>query len=112
MFEDGFNFRSEDEASVLLKEVERLYAGAVAREHKSFTISVPNRDGEIAFDLINEIQTTFFVKMKNCFGVCLRRVLMATLLQACTQLSVVVNLAVKNQPDSIGAATHRLISGR
>jgi hypothetical protein len=111
MFEDGFDFRSEDEAPVLLMEVERLHTGAIAREHESFAISVPNSDGEIAFDLINEIQPTFFVKMKNCFGICLRRILMATLLQAGAQFGVVVNLAIENQPDAIGAATHRLISG-
>ena len=93
-------------------EVERFHPGAIAREHESFTISVPNGDGEIALDLINEIKPTFFVEMKNCFGICLRKILMAALLQACAQLSVVINLAIENQPDSIGAAAHRLISGR
>src|SRR5438046_180619 len=112
MFDDCFDFRSEDKATVLLMEVERLYTGAIAREHKSFPIGVPNSNCEITFDLVNEIQPTFFVKMKNCFGICLRRILMATLLKACAQFGMVVNLAVENQPDSIGAAAHRLISGR
>src|SRR6266404_7254128 len=35
---------------------------------------------------------------------------MATLLQTRTQLSMVVNLAVENQPDAIGATMHRLVA--
>src|SRR5438552_9166745 len=36
---------------------------------------------------------------------------MATLLQAGAQLSVVVDLAVENQPDAIRATMHRLVAG-
>ncbi len=35
---------------------------------------------------------------------------MASLFQALTQLSVVVNLAVENQPEAIGATMHWLMT--
>src|ERR1043165_8109848 len=112
MFEDAFDFRSEDEAAVVLIEVERLYPGAIAREHESFTIRIPNRDCEITFDVVDEIEAAFFVKMQNRFGISLRRIAMAALLEAFAQFRVVVNLAIENQPHAIVAAMHRLITRR
>ena len=36
-----FDLGSEDEAAVLMIEVERLYARAIARQHEALAIGVP-----------------------------------------------------------------------
>src|SRR5947209_4585844 len=109
MLQDRLDFRSEDEPAVLLIEVKRLYAGAIARQHQPFTIRVPDRDSEIAFNVVDEIEAALFVEMQNGFGIRARSVNVASLLEVFAQRSVVVNLAIENQPHTIRAALHRLM---
>src|SRR5262249_21189007 len=85
-------------------------AGAVARQDQPLTIRVPDCNRIIAFDLVDEIKTAFFVQMKDGFGISARSVDVAFGFQSFTQRSVVVNLAVENQPDSIRAAVHWLMT--
>ena len=72
MFEDGFDFRSKNEAPILLSEIQRLYAGPIARKHEAVAIGVPKRDGVIAFDVIYKVEPALFVKMQNRFRVSAR----------------------------------------
>ena len=80
MFQDRLDLRSENEAAVLVIEVERLDAGAIARQHQPLAIGVPQRDGIIAFDVVNKIEAALFVKMQNRFRVRARSVNVTALL--------------------------------
>src|SRR2546421_12535660 len=68
--EDGFYLRGENHATALLIKVERLDADAVAREHESFALRVPQRDGEVALDVVHEIEAALFVEVYDRLAVC------------------------------------------
>src|SRR5690349_8066513 len=111
MLEDRFYLRTKNEAPICFIKIKRLYSSAIAREYQPLTFRVPNCNAKIAFNVVDEIEATLFVKMKNCFRISVRRVNVSTLLEPFPQLRVVINLAVENQPDSIIAAMHRLMPG-
>ena len=69
MLQDRLDLGRKDEAAVLVIEVERLDADAIAHEHELFFVCVPDRDAVIAFDLVNEVEAAFFVKVQDGFGV-------------------------------------------
>ena len=69
MLQDRFDLGGENEAPVFVIEVERLDADAIAHEHELLFVRVPERDCVIAFDLVNEVEAAFFVKVQDGFGV-------------------------------------------
>ncbi len=69
MLQDRFDLGSENEAAVFVIEVERLDADAIAHEHELFFVRVPQCDAVVAFDLVNEVEAAFFVKVQDRFGV-------------------------------------------
>ncbi len=69
MLQNGFDFGGEDEAAVLVIEVERLDADAIAHEDELFFVRVPKRDAVVAFEVVNEIEAAFFVQVQDGFGV-------------------------------------------
>ena len=74
MLKNRFNFRGEDEATVLLVKIERLYADAIAHQHQLFLPRIPECNRVVTFEVMNKVQTAFFVEMEDCFGVCAGRV--------------------------------------
>src|ERR1700720_137966 len=112
MREDRFDFRSEDEPSIVLMIIEWLDPHAIACEHEPTALPIPEGNSKVAFDLVNEIKPAFFIEMKQRFTVSARRIAMAALFQPAPQIFVVVDLAIENQPDVAARATlHRLIAG-
>src|SRR5256885_17030518 len=91
-------FRSggKDKPAILLIEVQGFDASAITHQHELFAVAVPKCDGEVSFQFMHEIHSTFFVKMEDGFRVGVRDILMATLLKLFSQLRVVVNLTVEN----------------
>src|SRR5215813_12796605 len=69
VFQNGFYLGRKYEPPVMVIEVKRLDPGAVARQHQAFTICVPERNRIIAFDLMNEIESQFFVEMQDGFRI-------------------------------------------
>src|SRR6185369_4443340 len=77
MLQNRFYLRSEDETTIAEKVVERLNTDAIANQDEPFSICIPQRDCIVTFDLVNKIEPTFFVEMKNCFRIGARRILVA-----------------------------------
>ena len=67
MFEDRFDFGSENEPAVFVIEVKRFDADAIANQHQLFELRIPKRDGVVAFDVVHKIEAAFFVEMKDRF---------------------------------------------
>ena len=111
MLQDRFDLGSEDEATVLVIEVERFDADAIAHEHELFLVRVPERDAVIAFDFVNEVEAALFVKVQDGFGVGARRIFVAALFEIGAKESVVVDLAVEDEPRAFVAAVHWLMAG-
>src|SRR5438552_280106 len=103
MFQDGLDLGSKDKPPVLLIEVERLDTRAVARQHQTCAVGVPQSYRVIAFDVMDKVRTTLFVKMQDGFRIRSRSVDVTALFQAFAQRSVVVYLAVEDEPEAIGA---------
>src|SRR5205807_1566347 len=82
MLQDRLDFRSEDEAAIVLVKIERLYAGTIPRQHQPLAIGIPDRNREIAFNVVNEIEPAFFVEMQYGFGICQRSIEMSALFKA------------------------------
>src|SRR3954470_7615190 len=110
MLKNRLDFRSKDKPAILVIEIKRLYAGAIAGEHEPLLFGIPQRDAVIAFQVVNKIQPAFFVEMQNCFRVSTRAVNMATLFQSFAQPGVIINFAVENEPRAISAAMHGLMT--
>ena len=70
MREYRFYLRGENQATAFAIKVERLDADAVAREHESFALRVPQRDGEVALDVVHEIEAALFVEVYDRLAVC------------------------------------------
>ena len=48
-------------------EIERLDPGTITRQHQTLMVGVPQRNREVTFDVLDEIKSTFLVKMKDRF---------------------------------------------
>ena len=70
MLQDGFDFRSENEAAVLMTKIEWLNADAIANEDEFLFFRIPKSDRVVAFQMVNKVEAAFFVKMQDAFGVC------------------------------------------
>src|SRR5205823_4724437 len=55
--EDGFDFRAEEQPVTILIDEERLFSRAIAREDEAPGARVPDRDGEHAVDLLDELRS-------------------------------------------------------
>src|SRR5437660_11857548 len=60
--------------------------------------------------MIQNFSAPFLVTVNNHFGVGIRSKLMALALQLCSQFPVIVNLAVKNDPNCFLGIRHRLMT--
>src|SRR5205085_11847922 len=79
-------------------------------QHELFFTRVPQRDGVIAFDLVDEVEAAFFVEMQDCFGVSARGVLVTTLFEIGAEKSMVVDLAIEDEPGVFVTTVHRLMT--
>src|SRR5688572_23045494 len=111
MLQDRFDLGCEDEATVLVIEVQRFDADAIADEHELFLVRVPERDAVITFDFVNEVEAALFVKVQDRFGVGARRIFVAAFFEFGAKKGMVVDLAVEDEPGAFIATVHRLMTG-
>ncbi len=112
MLEDRLDLRSENEAAVLVIEIKRLHADAIAHEHELLRARVPQRDRVITFDVVNEVEAAFFVEVQDRFRIGARGVTVSALFESGAKRCVVVDLAVEDEPRLFVAAVHWLMAGR
>src|SRR5947209_13859395 len=111
MSEYSFYLRGENQATALLIKVERLDADVVAREHESFALRIPQCYGEVAFDVVHEVEAALFVKVNDRLAVGARLVLVPARFERGAQACVVVNLSVEDEPHAAPfAPSHRLVA--
>lgn len=67
MFENCFDFRSEDEPPVLFVKVKRLDARSISRQHEPFPVCIPERDGIVALDIVHKVEPALFIKVQDSF---------------------------------------------
>jgi hypothetical protein len=111
VLEDGFDFRCKDEPAILVIVIERFYPNPISYQHELLESRIPQSDGIVAFDVVNEVEPTFLVKMKNGLRVSAGSVYMAAFFQPFSKLCMVVNLTVEHQPELIRTPVHGLMAG-
>src|SRR5438094_3945856 len=103
--EDGFRFGREDQLAVLPQVIQRLLAGAIAREHEAPPRRIPDGDREHPAHAAEAIDAFGGVQVRDHFGVARGREAASGAPQLVAQLDVVVDLAVLHHRD--GAAVDR-----
>jgi hypothetical protein len=103
-----FDLAAEVETAFPLRIVERLLAGAVAREEQRPLRLVPQRNAEHAAQAPEGIFSPLFVGVDDRLGITGGRETMAERFELRAQLEVVVDLAVEDDPDRAGLVVDRL----
>src|SRR6266404_376869 len=110
MSKDGFQFRTEIQIIAVPMKIQWLDSQTVAREDESVTILRPNRQSEHAAQARKAILVPSQKRTQNDFGVAAGSEFFAAGLQLCTQLSVVIDLAVEYEHGVAVIADHGLIA--
>src|SRR5215216_917071 len=110
MFEDGFDFRSEDEQAINNRVVKRVDAEMIAGQKEPPVIAVVNDKGKLAIDLVEEVDAMLLVQMKQDFDVRFGPEAMAFLDQYFLQLGVIEDLAVAHQNYRAVFVVERLVT--
>ena len=108
--EQRLDFGSEQESSCGLGVEQRPDAGAVAGEHQSPLLGVPQRDRELPVQVVNKTFAVLLVKVNDDFRVRMGVKLMALSGQFAPQLHVVENLAIEHHPDRAILVVDRLVA--
>src|SRR5258708_2877282 len=90
--------------------VERLNPNAISDQPELTPFRVPQCNGKHAAKLVNTVDTPFFESMQYYFGIRMVRFppVSAPGLQFLTDFGVIINLAIKDHPNSAVFVTHRL----
>src|SRR5947209_20289293 len=89
---------------------QRLFPEAVPREEKTLLPRIPNGEGEHAPEQRQHFYAVFLVKMNQGFGIAVRSEPVATPGQFFPEFDVIVNLAVKNDVNSLILIRDRLMA--
>jgi len=81
--------------------MQRLDSHAVADEKDLMSAPVPEREGEHAIEFFKATDTFFFVEMKDDFAVGRRAKPVAPGFEGIDMVFVIVDLAVKGEPDGL-----------
>src|SRR5215216_2416230 len=110
MFEDGLDFRSEDEQAVNDRVVKRVDAEMIAGQKEPPVLAVVNDKGKLAIDLVKEIQPMLFVQVQQDFNIGIGSKGMALLDQYFFQLAIVKDLAIAQQHHGTVFVVDRLVA--
>src|SRR2546426_254582 len=99
MPEKRFDLRREDQDAVPVPVVERLLAEPVARQEESLPSRVPDREREHPPQPIHAPGALVFEEVHDGLGVASRPEPMTPRFQPGTELAVVVDLAVEDDPE-------------
>src|SRR5260370_39441271 len=109
MFAQGFQLRTKDQRATWRDRViERLLAGAIARDEKLAGAGVPDGETKHATQMIDTTGAVLLVSMDNRFGVGMSLESMAARFEFALQITIVVNLSVEDNRDRTVAAGHGL----
>ena len=110
--EQRLHLRAEQQRAVRQRRVEqRPDADAIAHQHEPAARVVPQRDRELAVQVVDEVEAVLLVEMNDRFGVAVRVEDVAALLEVGAQLDVVEDLAVERDPDRAVLVAERLLAG-
>ena len=108
--QQAFQFAGEQQAIRFAAIIERFLAQPVAGDDKPALPGIPNRQREHAVEVFQKAEPFVFVEMDNCFGVAAGAKSVAGALQPLSQLAVVVDLAVKDDPHRLVFVRKRLVA--
>src|SRR4026209_1640904 len=91
--------------------IQRLDPEAVAPQEQLLASHIPNREREHAAEVIDEMLAVILVEMDQAFGIRAGAEHVAAAFECVTQLSVVVDLAVEDDPDAAIFIRDRLAPG-
>ena len=106
-----FDFRGEQQHTVLVPQEQRLLAEAIACQHQSFASRVPDGKGEHAAQPLYAILAPLLVGVDDHLGVGGRTERVPSGLQIATQFLEVVDLAVEDDLDLAVLVAKRLVPG-
>ena len=96
--QERLRLRREADVAPELGEEQRPHAEAVARQQHLLPLAVPDGDGEVSVQAIEEARAPLLVGVRDHLGVARRREPVPELPQLVHQLDVVVDLAVLHHP--------------
>src|SRR5581483_4704615 len=109
--ENYFHLGPEDKLAATKMIVERLDAQSVPGNKETSLSSVPNRKGEHPSEVLNAVATVFLVQVDNRLSITMGPVFMATAHQIFAQSGMVIDFAVKDDPDRAIFIADRLMPG-
>ena len=97
--QDGLDLRAEEKCFAVPVVVERFDTEAIA-SHKEAPLSrIPNGKSKHAAQILNTVGAVFLIQVDDGFSVALRTIAVTAIFQINSQLSMVVDLAVEDNPD-------------
>ena len=110
--EQRLRLAAEPQRPCVFLDVERLDAEAVAREHEFLLLAVPQRDGEDAFEPIEQVRAPRQVAGRDDLGIAGRaRDESMRPFELGAQRRLVVDLAVVDDDDAAAGGVERLVGG-
>ena len=97
--------------AALAREIQRLDAHAIARQHQALLRLAPDGQRKHAAHAAKAVGVPFQKGVQHDFRVAVAGETMAPLLQLAAQLAMVINFAVVNQGEIAIVAVHRLLAG-
>ena len=93
-----------------MRIVERLLAQTVARQKQFLPARIPDCKRKHAAQMLHAVRAILLIQMHNDLGVALRREHMPARQQRRAQLTVVIDLAIKRNPDRAILIRQRLMA--
>src|SRR5262245_50787416 len=90
--------RPEDELTVYMGIEKRLFADAIASEEKFLASFIPDCEGKHPAQVFRTVSSELIVSMNDGFGVAVGVEGVAEFFQLLSQLEIVVDLAVEDDP--------------
>ena len=111
-FKDGFDLRTEEEASSIPVVIQRLLAKAVPRSQEALTFSVPQCEDKHTSEMLDTIIAIFLVGMYDRLCIAFRGEVMTARLQFSRKLTVIIDLSIADHKDTSIFVKHRLMTSR
>ena len=107
---DGFNLRSEDEATAIMMIEEGADTHTVTGKEQLLFACIPNGHAKLAIKICKHLGAFFFVEVQEDFGICVGIELVTTCFQVGTKFNVIEDFSVVNDPEGLVFIVDRLIT--
>ncbi len=112
MRQHRFDFRSEQQPLRRQFVIQGLDAQPVARDEERFRIPIPDGEGEHAAQAPHTVLAVLFVEVNNRLGIAVRAVAVPARDELLAQGEMVVDLAIKHDPQRAVFVRNRLMPAR